>query len=361
MPSTVSRPGRFLIATHRHVREYGERRGADLAEAFDSLDSIASSDPAYDLATVTAEIKAQRAAQRAARGRASWSPVPCSRAISSNSATPAPSCSTPHPEGVIDVAAGIDLDELNTRITANVLRHYGTFMRLLAEIDDVVVVFDGHGCHMYSYGGGVAFDCLMYAQIDFLDLDNLVLLKGFASRLPETSMGSTMEFNPAIKAQVMDYMAGGVPYTMMTRRLPTYLVEGPAADWLYRRSHAHPGSASEPRSLPTSPTVVRTSVQPPATPITSPSSTATPGALHVSEPLGRLLLERAPSVAEHVRTVSLPKWIEQRRKPRIEARGDAARLAGVHYNSSSGVRAPRETSSRRVNAAHCDFPRCCML
>ncbi|MET0579005.1 MAG: hypothetical protein ABW122_10120, partial [Ilumatobacteraceae bacterium] len=74
------------------------------------------------------------------------------------------------PEGVIGVDADVDLDELNDRVSAGVLRHYGTLMRLMAEIDDVIVVFDGHGCHMYSYAGGVAFDCLMYAQVDFLDL-----------------------------------------------------------------------------------------------------------------------------------------------------------------------------------------------
>ena len=136
------------------------------------------------------------------------------------------------PEGIIGVDADLDLDALNARIGANVLRHDGTIMRLSAEIDDVIVVFDGHGCHMYSYGGRYRLRLLhVYAQVDFLDLDNLALLKGFASRLPDTA-GLTMEFNPAIRAQVMNYMAGGVPYTMMTRRLPTYLVEGPAADWL---------------------------------------------------------------------------------------------------------------------------------
>ena len=93
------------------------------------------------------------------------------------------------PEGVIGVDADLDLDALNGRITANVLRHYGTLMRLMGEIDEVIALFDGHGCHMYSYGGGVAFDCLMYAQVDFLDLDNLALLKG-SRRVCRTRRGS---------------------------------------------------------------------------------------------------------------------------------------------------------------------------
>jgi len=213
------------------------------------------------------------------------------------------------PEGVIGVDADLDLDALNARITTGVLRHYGTLMRLMAEIDDVIVVFDGHGCHMYAYGGGIAFDCLMYGQVDFLDLDNLALLKGFASRLPDTP-GLTMEFNPAIKAQIMNYMAGGVPYTMMTRRLPTYLVDGPAAEWLIddpaspwlgERAHIAP-------DLPAAITAARAATGSDHLIVFD----STPGALHVSEPLGQLLLERAPAVAEHVRTHALPKWLTQR-------------------------------------------------
>ena len=213
-------------------------------------------------------------------------------------------------EGVIGVEAGVDLDLLNQRITEGVLRHYGTFMRLLAEIDDVVVVFDGHGCHMYSYGGGVAFDCLMYAQVDFLDLDNLALLKGFASKLPETP-GLTMSFNPAIKAQVMNYMAGGVPYTMSTRRLPTYLVDGPAADWLID-DPSSPWLGERAERVADLETAVRRACDAAGTRNVAIFD-STPGALHVSEPLGRMLLERAPEVRRHVEEVALPKWLDQRR------------------------------------------------
>jgi hypothetical protein len=213
------------------------------------------------------------------------------------------------PEGVIGVDADVDLDALNGRITAGVLRHYGILMRLMAEIDDVIAVFDGHGCHMYAYGGGIAFDCLMYAQVDFLDLDNLALLKGFASRLPETP-GLTMEFNPAIRAQVMNYMAGGVPYTMMTRRLPTYLVEGPTADWLID----DPSSpwlgerAVVAADLPAAVAAARSATRTHDVVVLD----STPGALHVSEPLGRRLLERAPAVVEHVTSTALPRWLAQR-------------------------------------------------
>lgn len=213
------------------------------------------------------------------------------------------------PEGVIGVDADVDLDALNGRITKGVLRHYGTLMRLMAEISAVNVVFDGHGCHMYAYGAGIAFDCLMYAQVDFLDLDNLALLKGFASKLPDRA-GLTMEFNPAIRSQIMNYMAGGVPYTMMTRRLPTYLVDGPAAEWLIDDpSSPHLGD----RAIlsPDLPSAVQA-----ARSLTGTDDVivfdSTPGILHLSRGLGEFLLERAPAVLEHVTTTALPKWMAQR-------------------------------------------------
>ena len=213
------------------------------------------------------------------------------------------------PEGVIGVDADLDLDAVNARITRGVLRHYGTLMRLMGEIKDANVVFDGHGCHMYAYGGGIAFDCLMYGQVDFLDLDNLALLKGFASRLPETP-GLTMEFNPAIKAQIMNYMAGGVPYTMMTRRLPTYLVEGEAANWLID-DPASPWLGDRAHIMPDLPAAVAAARAATGTDHLIVFD-STPGALNMSESLGRFLLERAPAVAEHVHTHALPKWLAQR-------------------------------------------------
>jgi hypothetical protein len=224
------------------------------------------------------------------------------------------------PEGVIGVESAVDLDELNGRITRNVLRHYGTFMRLLAEIDDVVVVFDGPGCHMYSYGGGVAFDCLMYAQVDFLDLDNLALLKGFASHLPEAP-GLTMEFNPAIKAQVMNYMAGGVPYTMMTRRVPTYLVDGPAAHWLIE-DPCSPWLGDRAEVVPDLEGAVAIACERAGTSNVVVFD-STPGALHVSESLGRLLIERAPSVRHGVLHDNLPRWLAQRHLAEPSADGSA--------------------------------------
>ncbi|MET0577787.1 MAG: hypothetical protein ABW122_03955, partial [Ilumatobacteraceae bacterium] len=141
-------------------------------------------------------------------------------------------------------------------------------------------------------------------------LDNLALLKGFASKVPATP-GLTMEFNPAIKAQIMNYMSGGVPYTMMTRRLPTWLVDGPAAEWMMD-DPSSPWLAERAAIAPDlAAAVAAARAQTGTDHVIVFDSLA--GALHVSEPLGRLLLERAPAVAAHVRDTALPKWLAQRR------------------------------------------------
>ena len=108
----------------------------------------------------------------------------------------------------------------------------------------------------------------------------------------------------------MNYMAGGVPYTMMTRRLPTYLVEGPAADWLIG-DPCSPWLGDRAQIAPSLPDAVAAARR--ATGVDHVVVLdSTPGALHVSRPLGEHLLARAPDVAAHVRDIALPKWLAQR-------------------------------------------------
>jgi hypothetical protein len=56
------------------------------------------------------------------------------------------------------------------------------------------------------------FDALLHAAVDFLDLDNRALLSAFTSKLP-TNPGLFLRTNPAIKAIVLNYMRGGMPFT----------------------------------------------------------------------------------------------------------------------------------------------------
>ncbi|MET0144269.1 MAG: hypothetical protein ABW328_05715 [Ilumatobacteraceae bacterium] len=213
------------------------------------------------------------------------------------------------PEGVIGVDADNDLDALNRRVSVNLLRNYGTLMRTLAEIDEVTVVFDGHGCFVYAYGAGVAFDNLLYGALDFLDLDNLALMAGLVSVLP-TDRGLFLNLNPAIKCLVMNYMPGGVPFIGSIKNIPTILVDGPASKWLIN-DPCNPSLADYARHAPDLPGAMRDAEEIAGTDKVIIYD-GVPGALNVSASLATHLLERAPAVAADVRDRLMPKWLQQR-------------------------------------------------
>lgn len=211
------------------------------------------------------------------------------------------------PEGVIDVDADNDLDALNGRITKNVLRNYGTLMKLLAEIDATNVVFDGPGCFIYAYGGGMTMDTLLYATEDILNLDRLNLQGFTATRPPDKNM--LLRSNPAVKSFVINYMPGGVPFGY-NAYVPFFIVDGPAAHWL-ANDPCNPAFRDKAKVVADLSTAVAE-----ARAVSGTDNLliydSTPGELHVSEQLGQRLLERAPAVAAEVRERHLPMWLAQR-------------------------------------------------
>lgn len=210
-------------------------------------------------------------------------------------------------EGVIDVHGDNDLDALDRRLAGGVLRNYGTLMRMLAEIESCLAVFDGHGCSVYTYGGGIAFDNLLYADTDFLDLDNLALLSVDAQPGRD---GLIMGGNDAIKAIVINYMAGGVPQQFVWDRYSVHV----AGDQVYRWLLDDPSNTYLERSatphvdLPTA--VAKARAEHGAENLMIFDQT--PGAFRLTEELGRHLLDRAPEVVAAVESQYLPRWLEQR-------------------------------------------------
>jgi hypothetical protein len=210
-------------------------------------------------------------------------------------------------EGVVGVHGDNDLDALDKRLAVGILRNYGTLMRMLAEVEDCLAVFDGHGCSVYTYGGGIAFDNLLCADTDFLDLDNLALLSAGSDRRGD---GLTMGNNPAIRAIVINYMAGGVPQQFIFDHYPVHV----AGDQVYRWLINDPSN-----------TYLERVARPHADLSTAIAEASarhgsdnlmifdyTPGAFRLTEKLGRHLLDRAPEVVAVVEAEYLPKWLEQR-------------------------------------------------
>lgn len=211
-------------------------------------------------------------------------------------------------EGVAGVEGDNDLGALDRRLAVGVLRNYGTLMRLLGEIEEVIPIFDGHGCSVYTYGGGLTFSNLLYADTDFFDLDNLALsAHGVKNAEPGMYMGN----GDAIKAIVINYMAGGVPCHGTLKHFPLHVASQQAFKWMINEP-----SNCYLENLATVHENLRDAVQ------AARAETGceelmvfdyTPGAFRVTEGLAEHLLERAPAVVENVEKNLLPKWMAQRK------------------------------------------------
>jgi hypothetical protein len=220
------------------------------------------------------------------------------------------------PEGVIDVDADNDLERLDRRVATDIFRNYAVLIRLMSEVKDVTVVFDGHGSTIYSYAGGIPFDVLYYANADWLDLDNPAL---YAVLLPDSMRGLlgqwAMGENANIKAYVINYMAGGVPYMYLIKGVPTFvtstqvmewLQHDPSACWIGDQAEVTDGLADALRrakAIAKSDNVL--------------VYDGLPGAMHVSESLAQELRAAAPRVIDDVEKVRLPKWLAQRELPMV--------------------------------------------
>jgi len=215
------------------------------------------------------------------------------------------------PEGVIDVDADNDLERLDRRVATDVFRNYATLIRLMSEIKDVTVVFDGHGSTVYSYAGGIPFDVLYYSNADWLDLDNPAL---YAALLPESIRGLVGRYmmgeNANIKAYVINYMAGGVPYLYLLKGVPTFVTSQPVMDWLQQDPSAcWIGDAVEVTDGLADAMRRATEIADSANVIVYDGL---PGAMHVSKSLAQALRQAAPRVIEDVEKVRMPKWLAQR-------------------------------------------------
>jgi hypothetical protein len=213
------------------------------------------------------------------------------------------------PEGALDVIAEKDLREADRITSARVLRNFGTLIRLLSEIDECIVVFDGHYSLPYAYSGGLTFSCLECADSDFFDLDNLNL---FSRAIPadQVKPGMLMGQSNAIKSVVINYQAGGLPMTMLHRPHPPYIVGEDVYKWLIN-DPCNTYMAEFARPVPDLMTAMQLARAEGGTDKIIAFDN-TPGAFRVSKPLADLLIARAPAVDADVLNNRLPKWLAQR-------------------------------------------------
>jgi hypothetical protein len=212
------------------------------------------------------------------------------------------------PEGVIGVDGDYDLMALDRRITGRTLRNYGVVFGLLAEIDECVAVLESQYPSIYTYSGGVIFNSLYYADIDYFDLDNLGAYGG-PDHVPRET-GLIYGRNKVVKALVVNYMTGGLPQTGTLSKQPTYIVGEQMYKWVLNDpSNAHADEVAT-RS-PDLATAVRDACALAGTDKVFIFDN-TQGAFRVSASLAQLLRERAPAVRAAVLNERLPKWLAQR-------------------------------------------------
>lgn len=211
-------------------------------------------------------------------------------------------------EGVASVEADTDLYALDGRMTKQLFWNYGPLLRLLSMIDEVIPILDGHGCFVYNMGGGITFSNLLYADTDFLDLDNLALQ---ATGGKYGRDGLTMGNAKALKAIVINYMAGGVPI------IP----------YLKDMKSVHIATETEARLLENDPSlsyirdcsIVHDGLSQAVAAAQNMSGCEnlfafdyTPGIFRVNETMAQILLDGAPKAVELVKTTLMPKWLGQR-------------------------------------------------
>lgn len=212
-------------------------------------------------------------------------------------------------EGVIGVHGNNDLPALDRQLAAGIMRNYGMAIKILGEIEDCVVVFDDHGCGVYCYAGGIAFDNMLCADVDFMDLDNLSLLA--ADRHDTSEPGLTMGKNHAIKGIVINYMAGGVPQPFIWDNYPIHVVGETVNRWMLNDPSNYHFERANARIWPSLAEAVETACREGGTRNVLVFD-RTPGAFRVSQGLGEMLLARAPALRRKVDEELLPKWLRQR-------------------------------------------------
>ncbi len=211
-------------------------------------------------------------------------------------------------EGVASVEAENDLNALDARMAKQILWNYGPLLRLMGAIDECIPIMDGHGCLIYTMGGGITFSNLLYADTDFLDLDNLALS---ATNGKYGRDGMTMGNMDVIKSLVINYMAGGVPVVPYLRHMQGVHIASETEARLLRNdpSLCYIGDCS---TVHTSLSDAIAAAQQETGCEKLMAFDYTPGIFRVNEAMAEHLIDQAPGVVATVRDELMPKWLRQR-------------------------------------------------
>ncbi len=215
------------------------------------------------------------------------------------------------PAGIVGVDADNDVNQINRRQIITYLRSFGKFIRLLAEIDECVVVLDGARCPMYAHTGGVVFGNLVYnPKVDYFDLDAIPAGTYFAVLERDPSAPKLKGINPAIKALVINHLWTGMFCTEYPMNIPTIVVGRDLADVLIKdpRNPKFMSYAVTAEDLQTAIGFAQRIGRTDQIIVFDGNF----GSINVSPSLAEFMLKRAPEVSRHVDEEFFPKWLRQR-------------------------------------------------
>ena len=207
---------------------------------------------------------------------------------------------TTSPAGVTGVEADNDLLAMDKRVAAKQLRYYGKLIRLFDEIDECVVIIDGHRWVWYGHAGGLTACNLFFGPTEHLDLD---------------VRHAGLKPNPAVKAIVVNYMwkqattLAGVP-TISTQPSITRLFEMRGVQKPFYAAASLEAAMKIAYDVAKTDKVI--------------IFDGTYGAINCSPAMAGFLIERAPAVSRLVDRELLPKWLRQRGLPLDDVHGSDA-------------------------------------
>lgn len=207
------------------------------------------------------------------------------------------------PDGVSNVDADNDLDQLGIRATTNMLSNYGKMLTLLRHIEEVIPIVDGSKWPYYNHAGGMIFGQLIYSGRDWFDLDQP---DGSASvdRVMFQGMGRNM------KAAVLNHGLIGLTISSLPFLCPVFVANPNMAEAM-RRDFSNSDFMDRATEAPDLFTAIGMAMERGGTDKLL-CFDGTYGSMNLSPSMAEHLLAKAPAAAAEIDSGLLDRWLRQR-------------------------------------------------